>query len=239
MKTYELQRTKIKVNRATWRQTLVESMQKDKTLSEAHRTNRRLALGNYELRQERDKATHTGWCQALDSVRGSLRGYPEHGGDIEIMTEVEKIAAAARLAGQEEVLTLLESYGYSEPPKLSGRGMAALLRKRLAIIAQAKKAAKEFGGLKGDQPIVDDAVGGLRKYAASLDDLPVPPGYVGRLDASCASAARLAEIRRTGIYPEKHTITVTPPCTAQRCYRPTGHSFICPAQQAGISQERK
>jgi hypothetical protein len=117
--------------------------------------------------------------------------------------------------------------------------MAALLRKRLAIIAQAKKAAKEFGGLKGDQPIVDDAVGGLRKYAASLDDLPVPPGYVGRLDASCASAARLAEIKRTGIYPEKHTITVTPPCTAQRCYRPTGHSFICPAQQAGISQERK
>jgi hypothetical protein len=138
VKTYELQRTKIKVNRATWRQTLVESMQKDKTLSEAHRTNRRLALGNYELRQERDKATHTGWCQALDSVRGSLRGYPEHGGDTEIMTEVEKIDAAARRAGQEEVLTLLESYGYSEPPTLSGRGMAAMLRKRLAIIAQAK-----------------------------------------------------------------------------------------------------
>ena len=170
---------KVKVNRATWTRVIVESMQKDKVIDSLQ-----------EKLAGRDAAGHIGWCQALESVCGSLRGYPEHGGDTEVMTEVEKIAVAARRAGQEDVLTLLESYGYSEPPRLSGRGMAAMLRKRLAIIAQAA-------------PVVQ-----------------ITPN-------------------RRCTYPEKHTATVTPPCTPQRCYRTVSHTFICPAQKAGISQERK
>jgi NAD(P)H-dependent FMN reductase len=118
-----------------------------------------------------------------------LRGYPEHGDDTEIMTEVEKIDAAARRAGQEEVLTLLESYGYSEPPRLSGRGMAAMLRKRLAIIAQAK-------------PVVQ--ITPNRRYT-------MPAALGAPYDLSKPSLS----------------------------YTPILHSFICPAQQAGISQERK
>lgn len=38
-----------------------------------------------------------GWQDCLDSVRASLRGYPNAGGDIEIMREVERIA---RLKGE-------------------------------------------------------------------------------------------------------------------------------------------
>jgi hypothetical protein len=34
-----------------------------------------------------------GWQECLDSVRGSLRGYPDCGGDVEIMREIERIVA--------------------------------------------------------------------------------------------------------------------------------------------------
>ena len=41
------------------------------------------------------QATFDGWCQCLDSVRASLRDYPNAGGDIEIMNEVDRIVADA------------------------------------------------------------------------------------------------------------------------------------------------
>ncbi len=40
-----------------------------------------------------------GWCECLDSVRASLRAFPNGGGDIEIMQEVERIQAEAYQRG--------------------------------------------------------------------------------------------------------------------------------------------
>lgn len=37
----------------------------------------------------------------LDTIRGSFRGYPDHGGDIEIMTKVDDLLREARLAEAE------------------------------------------------------------------------------------------------------------------------------------------
>ena len=42
------------------------------------------------------EAEFRGWQQCLQSVRGSLRNYPHAGGDIEIMTEVERLLEEAR-----------------------------------------------------------------------------------------------------------------------------------------------
>lgn len=44
-----------------------------------------------------------GWCNAIESVRGSLRAYPDSGGDIEIMREVERIVDAARCEERERI----------------------------------------------------------------------------------------------------------------------------------------
>jgi hypothetical protein len=40
-----------------------------------------------------------GWCSALDSIRASLREFPDGGGDIEIMNEVERLVKQARHEG--------------------------------------------------------------------------------------------------------------------------------------------
>jgi hypothetical protein len=44
-----------------------------------------------ELEEERKNHEIIGWQDCLDSVVGSLRGYPNHGGDIDVMHEVERL----------------------------------------------------------------------------------------------------------------------------------------------------
>ena len=44
-------------------------------------------------------AEQHGWQQCLASVRGSVRDYPNAGGDIVIMTEIENIENAAAMQG--------------------------------------------------------------------------------------------------------------------------------------------
>lgn len=49
---------------------------------------------------ERDKAKHyEGACWMLDSIRASLRVYPNGGGDIEVMKEVDRIRLESRIQG--------------------------------------------------------------------------------------------------------------------------------------------
>ena len=42
-------------------------------------------------------------CEMLNSIVGSLRGYPDHGGDIGVMKEVQRIELEARIAEAEWV----------------------------------------------------------------------------------------------------------------------------------------
>lgn len=56
------------------------------------RAKRALSESPSAVLAERDRAQQLkGWQDCLDSVRGSLRGYPDCGGDIEVMREVERI----------------------------------------------------------------------------------------------------------------------------------------------------
>lgn len=49
-------------------------------------TTDRLALDRYV-----EEAEHKGWLDCLRNVQGSIEGYPNHGGDIEIMKGIERI----------------------------------------------------------------------------------------------------------------------------------------------------
>lgn len=62
---------------------------------------------------ERDKKTHyDGACWMLDSIRATLRGYPDHDGDIEVMKEVDRIVAEReRKAVDAAVLEEAEEWG--------------------------------------------------------------------------------------------------------------------------------
>lgn len=45
------------------------------------------------------KVRFEGWCEAIEAVRASLRAYPDGGGDMDIMAEVERIEDEAWLDG--------------------------------------------------------------------------------------------------------------------------------------------
>jgi hypothetical protein len=64
--------------------------------------------------EEHDKQIHhQGVVWMLEEIICSLRGYPDHGGDIQVMTEVERIAAEARrdaLAAMLSVQSVVEFY---------------------------------------------------------------------------------------------------------------------------------
>lgn len=50
--------------------------------------------------------------EMLESIRGSLRGYPDLGGDIEVMKEVERIEKAAYARGVKDGINQGFNQGY-------------------------------------------------------------------------------------------------------------------------------
>jgi len=148
-KIYEVE---IRVKRSTWQRVLLDLFKRDKEILDLRVD---LAAENHLLSLARKKirdAELTGWSQCLESVRGSIEGYPHAGGDTEIMTALDKHADFARKAGREDVLVFLRSFGYSEPPRLSGRGLAAMVEKHLARndeIRDVGRAQRDKGTITG------------------------------------------------------------------------------------------
>lgn len=73
--------------------------------AEIHFLNKALVEARKQLEgvQERvDRAEKRGWERCLDLLRASVKGYPDNGGDIDIMTEIEHIVDRAVLAESEE-----------------------------------------------------------------------------------------------------------------------------------------
>ena len=145
----------IRVNRLTWQRVLLDLFKRDKEILDLRvnlaAENHLLSLARKKINECRD-AELTGWSQCLESVRGSIEGYPHAGGDTEIMTVLDKHADFARKAGREDVLVFLRSFGYSEPPRLSGRGLAAMAEKHLALndeIRDAGMAQRDKGTIAG------------------------------------------------------------------------------------------
>ena len=145
----------IRVNRLTWQRAIIDLFKRDKEISDLRvdlaAENHLLSLARKKINECRD-AELTGWSQCLESVRGSIEGYPHAGGDTEIMTALDKHADFARKAGREDVLVFLRSFGYSEPPRLSGRGLAAMVEKHLARnddIRAAGRAQRDKGTIAG------------------------------------------------------------------------------------------
>lgn len=58
---------------------------------------------------QEEKLRHEGWCQALNSVTASLKMYPNGGGDIQIMQEVERIEKAAFERGLQQASGNIDS----------------------------------------------------------------------------------------------------------------------------------
>jgi hypothetical protein len=142
-KIYEVE---IRVKRSTWQRVLLDLFKRDKQIEELN-----AKMTDRDSEHIRD-AEFAGWSQCLESVRGSIEGYPHAGGDTEIMTALDKHADFARKAGREDVLVFLRSFGYSEPPRLSGRGLAAMAEKHLARndeIRAAGRAQRDKGTIAG------------------------------------------------------------------------------------------
>ena len=67
-----------------------------------------------QLVSERTKSAHQdGANWMLESITGSLRGYPDHGGDIGVMTEVERIIGERTKALREALERLRETFRHS------------------------------------------------------------------------------------------------------------------------------
>lgn len=62
----------------------------------------RLALDRYV-----EEAEHKGWLDCLRNVQGSIEGYPNNGGDIEIMKGIERIVEEKVLSVSDELARLL------------------------------------------------------------------------------------------------------------------------------------
>ena len=129
MPTYDLQRTKIKVNRATWTRVLLDLFRRDTEIASLQY---QLFIAKTDRNSEHIRdAEFAGWSQCVEEMRIAMLGYPDMGGDTETMQAVDRHVKSARAQGREDVLKILREFGYSEPPRLSGRGLAAMLENRL------------------------------------------------------------------------------------------------------------
>ena len=128
----------IRVNRSTWQRALLDLFKRDKEVSDltfnlksAHRTIEARCKMLKECREEVDVLQQE--IHARDDAR------------TEGLIEGSK-------AGREDVLVFLRSFGYSEPPRLSGRGLAAMVEKHLARndeIRDAGRAQSDKGTIAG------------------------------------------------------------------------------------------
>jgi hypothetical protein len=152
-KTYELEKTRLRVNKSTWTRVLLDLFQRDKDIEALKLALKRWVYNATNRDSEYIKdAEFAGWSQCLESVRGSIEGYPHAGGDVEIMTALEKHCDLARTAGREDVLVFLRSFGYSEPPRLSGRGLAAMVQNHMArndTVRAQGRAQRDAGTIAG------------------------------------------------------------------------------------------
>lgn len=90
------------------------------------------------------RAQQEGASQMLDSIRGSLQGYPDLGGDIEVMRSVERVEKRARLEGMETSARIADQWALSHTCNQhdynpcchvrTGAGIAGKIRAELATL---------------------------------------------------------------------------------------------------------
>ncbi len=62
-------------------------------------------------RDREETAEFKGWCHAIDAIRGSLQTYPNGGGDIGIMREVDRLISEATDGGlYKELIDILQRH---------------------------------------------------------------------------------------------------------------------------------
>jgi len=132
-KTYELEKTRLRVNKETWTRVLLDLFTRDKEI---------LLLQD---RNDRQAAIIRDQHAIVSEQRQKIETR-----DFMVTTLQEQMGD--RNDGREDVLVFLRSYGYSEPPRLSGRGLAAMVEKHLARnddIRAAGRAQRDKGTIAG------------------------------------------------------------------------------------------
>jgi hypothetical protein len=101
----------VAVPRKTWTRVLLDLFRRDKEIQE---------LKERVDGQFRQIMRQADTIEALAAEINRLRS-----------TQIIFDEDATRLQGREDVLKILREFGYSEPPRLSGRGLAAMLENRM------------------------------------------------------------------------------------------------------------